>query len=89
MRERSASSRLVTVTGPGGVGKTRLAIAAGRAEAASAVWFVELVAAASEQQVVSALADALHVAEPGERSIGAIADYLTDRDVLLVLDNYQ
>ena len=51
------------------------------------VWFVELVAAASEQQVVSALADALHVAEPGERSIGAIADYLTDRDVLLVLDN--
>jgi predicted ATPase/DNA-binding SARP family transcriptional activator len=87
VRELLGSSRLVTVTGPGGVGKTRLAIAAGRAEAAPSVWFVELVAAASEQQVVSALADALHVAEPGERSIGAIADYLTDRDVLLVLDN--
>src|SRR5215510_13483524 len=55
LREMLAQSRLVTVTGPGGVGKTRLALAAAGEHdpGAGQVWFAELVSAATRSQVLS------------------------------------
>lgn len=84
-----ATSALVTVAGPGGVGKTRLVIEAARDATADAgsVWFVELVATRTEEQVVSALATALRVADTPSRGAGLIVDYLRHRAALLVLDN--
>ena len=84
-----AASRLVTVTGPGGVGKTRLAIAAGRDHepGAGQVWFTELVSAATQPQVLAAVAGVLQLADAvGQRPEG-IAGYLRHRRGLLVLDN--
>jgi predicted ATPase len=83
--------RLVTVTGPGGVGKTRLAgevaeRVAGRF--ADGVWLVELTAVTDPAQVPSAVAAALGVGErPGVPVSDVLAGVLASRQVLLVLDN--
>ena len=83
--------RLVTVTGPGGVGKTRLASEVARRVAgrfADGVWLVELAAVTDMSRVPSAVATALRI---GERPAVAVADslagVLAGRQVLLVLDN--
>jgi predicted ATPase/DNA-binding CsgD family transcriptional regulator len=83
--------RLVTVTGPGGVGKTRLASEVARRVAgrfADGVWLVELAAVTDMSRVPSAVAAALRI---GERPAVAVADslagVLAGRQVLLVLDN--
>ena len=83
--------RLVTVTGPGGSGKTRLAaeVAAqvvGRF--ADGVWLAELAAVRDLAQVASAVSVSLAVREqPGEAAAGALARVLAQRQLLLVLDN--
>ena len=83
--------RLVTVTGPGGVGKTRLASevasrVAGRF--ADGVWLVELAAVADLSRVPSAVAAALRISErPGVAVADSLAGVLAGRQVLLVLDN--
>jgi predicted ATPase/class 3 adenylate cyclase len=83
--------RLVTLTGPGGVGKTRLAIeAAGlvAAEFPDGVWMVELGPLADPEAVWATVASALGVLpQEGVGLIGAIVDWLTDRRLLLVIDN--
>ena len=83
--------RLVTVTGPGGVGKTRLAgAAAGRAAArfADGVWLAELAPVRDPAHVPSAVAVALGVREqPGVPAAEAVARVLARRQLLLVLDN--
>ena len=84
-------SRLVTVTGPGGVGKTRLAgAAAGRVAArfADGAWLAELAAVRDPAQVASAVAVAVGVREqPGMPAAQAVARVLARRQLLLVLDN--
>jgi predicted ATPase/class 3 adenylate cyclase/DNA-binding CsgD family transcriptional regulator len=84
-------SRLVTVTGPGGVGKTRLAEeVAGRVAArfADGVWLAELAAVRDPAQVASAAAVTLGVREqPGMPASQAVARVLARRQLLLVLDN--
>jgi len=83
--------RLVTVTGPGGVGKTRLAgevarVVAGRF--ADGVWLAELAAVADPAQVAPAVAVALGVREqPGVPVAEALAQVLARQQLLLVLDN--
>ncbi len=84
-------SRLVTLVGVGGVGKTRLATeAAARASAdlVDAVAFVDLAAITNPELVAHEAIVALGVAdEPGETPAAAVARDLEDSDVLLILDN--
>ena len=84
-------NRLVTLTGAGGSGKTRLALEAASALLPSfrdGVWLVSLAAVAHGTGVTPAVAAALRVSErPGESAIEALTQWLHDRAVLLVLDN--
>ncbi len=83
--------RLVTVTGPGGVGKTRLAgEVAGRVAGrfADGVWLAELAAVRDPAQVAEAVAAALGVREqPGMPVAEVLARVLARQQLLLVLDN--
>jgi predicted ATPase/DNA-binding SARP family transcriptional activator len=89
LRQLLAASRLVTVTGPGGVGKTRLAIAAAGDldPCVGQVWFAELMSAATESQVLSAVADVLQLGDAVGQSAEGIAGYLRHQRGVLVLDN--
>ena len=83
--------RLVTLTGPGGTGKTRLALQAA-AEALEAypdgVWLVDLAALADPALVPQAVAAAVGVREePGRPLLATLADALRPRRLLLLLDN--
>ncbi len=86
-----ARGRLVTVTGPGGVGKTRLAGEVARQVAgrfADGAWLVELAAVAGPAGVAPAVAAALGVPDqPGVGVSGALARVLAGWQVLVVLDN--
>ena len=83
--------RLVTVTGPGGSGKTRLAAEVAGLVAdqfADGVWLAELAAARDAAEVPAVVAAALRVREqPGVPVIEAVARALARQQLLLVLDN--
>ena len=83
--------RLVTVTGPGGAGKTRLAGEVARQVAgrfADGVWLAELAAVRDPAQVAAAVAAALGIRElPSVAAADALAHALARRQLLLVLDN--
>ena len=83
--------RLVTVTGPGGAGKTRLADQVARQVAgrfADGVWLAELAPVRDPALVPAVVAAALGVREqPGLAAAGALARVLAGRQLLLVLDN--
>jgi predicted ATPase/class 3 adenylate cyclase len=83
--------RLVTLTGTGGVGKTRLALeAAGMAadEFRDGVWMVELAPVADPGSVALAVATTLSIQDQGGLNVvEAIADWLRGRRLLLILDN--
>ena len=88
-------SRLVTITGTGGVGKTRLAIETARSLTSlyrDGVWLVELAPVAEDIAVAGAAAAALGVAPETGRGAGAgmlqrLGEFLARRQALLVLDN--
>jgi non-specific serine/threonine protein kinase len=84
-------NRLLTLTGSGGCGKTRLALAAASELVEGfedGVWFVELASLADPSLVPQSVAYALGVREqPGRSPTEALSDYLRNRKVLLVLDN--
>ncbi|MDQ3855834.1 MAG: NB-ARC domain-containing protein, partial [Chloroflexota bacterium] len=86
-----AAHRLVTLTGVGGCGKTRLALAvAGRAlsEYEHGVWLVELAPLADPHLVPQAVAAALELKEESGRApMDLLVDRLRQRELLLVLDN--
>jgi predicted ATPase/DNA-binding CsgD family transcriptional regulator len=83
--------RLVTVTGPGGSGKTRLAGQVARqvaARFADGAWLAELAAVPDPAQVAAAVAEALGIREqPGLPPAEVLARVLVRRQLLLVLDN--
>ena len=84
--------RLVTLTGPGGVGKTRLALhVAGRAEAPpdSGVHVVSLASVVGPEWVAPAMLRALGGAEPGQAAEAALAERIGARNLLLVLDGFE
>ena len=86
-------SRLVTLTGPGGTGKTRLAlhVAANAAERfPDGVWFVPLDSVVDPSHVLPAIATVLRLRErPGVAHAALIVEALAGRRVLLVLDNLE
>jgi predicted ATPase/DNA-binding CsgD family transcriptional regulator len=83
--------RLVTAVGPGGIGKTRLAISVAAdvaEERRDGAWFVDLVRVTDPAAVVAAVAEAVGVAEqPAASPQAAVVAALARRDGLLVLDN--
>lgn len=85
--------RLITLTGVGGVGKTRLGIqmAATMGEIfADGVAFVSLAAARDTDEVTKAIAQALQLGEADERSLtDTLAAFLHPRSILLLLDNFE
>lgn len=93
IRSLLADTRLVTLTGPGGTGKTRLAIEVGRMSAADfpdGIFFVGLAAIVDSELVPSTVAGALSLREEGARPvIETVADYLQRKQVLLILDNFE
>ena len=86
-----ASTRLLTLTGAGGAGKTRLALEVARdlLEAyPDGVWLVQLAALSEEALVPKAVAEALGVSErPGEPLLDTLSDVLRERRLLILLDN--
>ena len=91
VKQRLGVSRLVTLTGAGGVGKTRLALRAA-AEMARAfrhgVWLVPLAPIEDPPLVTQAVFHALGLQDRAAGwSLSALTDYLTGRHLMLVLDN--
>ena len=84
-------ARLLTLTGPGGGGKTRLALAAARSVRESfpaGVGWVELAQIEDPDIVAQTVASRLGVPDtPGQDATAALASYLADQQVLVVLDN--
>lgn len=84
-------SRLVTLTGPGGVGKSRLAVElAERSSKAfhDGVWFVELASLEEQSSLASAVLSALSVPDQSARpAVNKLLDYIRERQILIVLDN--
>ncbi len=89
--EALRGARLVTLSGPGGVGKTRLAIELARRQVPrrpDGVWIVDLAAAPKIPDVAEEAARVLDLrAARGRTATDVLRDFLADRDLLLVLDN--
>jgi DNA-binding SARP family transcriptional activator/Tfp pilus assembly protein PilF len=88
-----ARTRLLTLVGPGGVGKTRLALQAAREAAFDylhGVCFVPLVSVASAEELPMAVANALGFTFHGrEEPLDQLINYLRGKEILLVLDNVE
>ncbi len=88
-----ARRRLLTLTGPGGTGKTRLALAAAQrllADFADGAFFVALEDAHDRATVATEIAAALGVREKPDRDLeDGVKAYLRERELLLVLDNFE
>jgi non-specific serine/threonine protein kinase len=85
-----AESRLVTIVGPGGVGKTRVALAAAAQAATSyrdGPWIVELSGLRDPALLPNTVASVLGLPEQDSRSaLAALLEYLRERELLLILD---
>ena len=86
-------SRLVTLVGPGGIGKTRLAIEAARQQVAlfpDGVYFVPLAPVESPHVLASVIAEALSVSLAGSETASTqLVRAVRDKKLLLVLDNFE
>jgi predicted ATPase/class 3 adenylate cyclase len=93
LRDFLVDSRIVSLTGPGGSGKTRLALEVARSVAdrfPHGVWFVDLAALRESDLIEASIAETLGVRESVERVVAdALRLHLRDRVLLLVLDNLE
>ncbi|MDQ4005528.1 MAG: adenylate/guanylate cyclase domain-containing protein, partial [Actinomycetota bacterium] len=86
-------TRLLTLTGPGGTGKTRLALEVAHRRLTAfrdGVWFVDLSPVTDPQVVLTEIAVALELdRDPGASVFQCLEEHLADRRTLLVLDNFE
>jgi predicted ATPase/class 3 adenylate cyclase/DNA-binding CsgD family transcriptional regulator len=90
LRDLLVSTRLLTLTGPGGIGKTRLALAVAEIvlpDYADGVWLVELASLSDPALVPATVAATLGVRESTRPLIDQLSEVLCSRAMLLVLDN--
>lgn len=84
--------RLLTLIGLGGSGKTRLALAVAahlRDSFLNGVVFVPLVNVIAPEQLPHAIAEALRLSMTGDDVLGQLHNYLAEKEILLVLDNFE
>jgi len=91
LRDAVGAHRIITIAGPGGIGKTRLAVQLG-AELANTfkagVWFVEMALLDDPALIPQTVADVLHITEqPTEHLVQTIVQALSTKQILLILDN--
>ncbi len=87
-----ADTRLVTLMGPGGTGKTRLSLQVAQElldQFPNGVYFVPLADDTDANQFISRVAQQLEVREGGRPLLENVKDYLRDKRMLLVLDNFE
>lgn len=91
IRRSLVDNRLVTLTGTGGVGKTRLAVQVAAAvtdEYGDGVWYVDLAPLTAAEVVPVAVARALGLPDqPGRSTMETLLRYVRERQLLIVLDN--
>jgi len=91
IKAQVAAARLLTLLGPGGTGKTRLALEMGSGlleQFPKGVWLVELAPLSDPDLVIQTVATVFNVREaPGRPLLDSLIDYLKPRELLLVLDN--
>ena len=87
------SCRLITIVGPGGIGKTRLAFQAAAMYDNSfvdGVWLISLAPISDPDLVASSIAQTLGVRETGDQPLlSSLIDYLREKQTLLLLDNFE
>ncbi|HEX6086821.1 MAG TPA: protein kinase [Thermoanaerobaculia bacterium] len=84
--------RMVTLTGPGGTGKSRMSLDAGAAllgEMEDGVWFVSLASLRDPRLVISELASVLGIVEGGAPLLDTVITALREKSMLLILDNFE
>lgn len=91
VRQALSSARMVTLTGVGGVGKTRLALRVAaqlRRSCRDGGWLVELAEVHDDDLVVHTVAQTLGIQDWSARGVEhVLADYVRDKEILVVLDN--
>ena len=88
--DRCRRESLLTLTGPGGVGKSRLALAAATelsADFEDGAWWIDLAATDRDGDVVNAVAQSLQLTLSGPREAPQLGEALRGKSLLLVLDN--
>jgi len=93
LSEALVANRLVTLTGPGGTGKTSLAVETGRRQAGDYLdgpWLMELAPLRDVDFVVTTITQAIGLADdPARPAMETLVDHLADRRALLILDNLE